>query len=156
MDVLTIIGTLASIGGAGVSIWQAKSAYKSAAEAEITANTIREKQELQAIEGILKKASEIDEMLISLKTKGRAIQGIKTNKCQVSIERFISLISRESLELDDIDRDLLNAQIDSLKDNLNLFKSEKEDLLDIINSIHEDIRTIITIFGKVKKNKEFK
>lgn len=156
MDVLSILGSLASIAGAFVSWWQYKKAKSAAEEAKEAKMSVLNRQQISEIEKVLMSAREAEGVLIGRTSKRLTNQGKSLSVEYEKIQKFISEFNEIYESFSTIDRiNPLATAHKCLVNTIKKYNNENENLQKDAQSMLEDIRTIIAFLKKEQSRKKF-
>lgn len=157
MDILSVIGSIASILGGFYSWWQYKKAKTAAEEAQDAKDAILNRQQIGDLEKVLISAHDAENVLISRSSKRTTNQGKSLSGEYTKIQNFISAVNEisDTFTTRDHTNPLDNA-IKSLTKSANKYNDENEDIVAEAQKMLEYVRSIISVLKKEKSKKEFK
>ena len=155
MDMLSILGSLASIVGAYVSWWQYKKAKSAAEEAKEAKMSVLNRQQISEIEKVLMSAHEAEGILIGRTSRRLTNQGKNLSAEYEKIQKFISEFNEIYESFTPIDKALEFAH-KSLVNTIKNYYNENEYLQKDAQSMLEDIRRIISFLKKEQSRKKYK
>lgn len=155
MDMLSILGSLASIVGAYVSWWQYKKAKSAAEEAKEAKMSVLNRQQISEIEKVLMSAHEAEGILIGRTSRRLTNQGKNLSAEYEKIQKFISEFNEIYESFTPIDK-VLEFAHKSLVNTIKNYYNENENLQKDAQSMLEDIRRIISFLKKEQSRKKYK
>lgn len=157
MDMLSILGSLASIVGACVSWWQYKKAKSAAEEAKEAKMTVLNRQQISEIEKVLMSAREAEGVLIGRTSRRLTNQGKNLSVEYEKIQKFISEFNEIYESFTSIDlRNPLEFAHKSLANTIQKYTNENENLQKDALSMLEDIRRIISFLKNEQSRKKYR
>lgn len=157
MDMLSILGSLASIVGAFVSWWQYKKAKSAAEEAKEAKMSVLNRQQISEIEKVLMSAHEAEGVLIGRTSRRLTNQGKNLSVEYEKIQNFISEFNEIYESFTSIDlRNPLEFAHKRLVNTIKNYNNENENLLEDAQSMLEDIRNIIAFLKKEQSGKKYR
>ena len=157
MDMLSILGSLASIVGAFVSWWQYKKAKSAAEEAKEAKMTVLNRQQISEIEKVLTSAREAEGVLIGRTSRRLTNQGKNLSVEYEKVQKFISEFNEIYESFTSIDRrNPLEFAHKSLVNTIQKYTNENENLQKDALSMLEDIRRIISFLKNEQSRKKYR